>query len=506
MKLLYSTFDKIVFRSASNVTGGNGEIFLNERPHPAPAAAGGHRVHSERVAAALLLLAILFACGVGATEPESGPDGRTETFRLTTVYAAGMATVPTFRRALGYTMHHGGDVTTADKSNGHDKHADQPGARLPRPWIPVDLSVAPNGELWLIQRLQQSPDFDDMSECPVDAKRPADCEALLGSTVTLRQPQAAKAASVANGRATLVIDYNAWHFMRRPSAIAFGAAQVWLEPNDPGAMHDKRRLLDKRVAFKNTFATCAEHRTANFSDQPFFIGPTLWTADPAIYNGTKGAYDWSNGAHLDMVHGTAYCMGIAFERDTRYWTFNGNFGALDLYDFGAPHFPGHYYHNNATVTRYRFGDNALTRLPNVPSNMVLVGNDLFIADSGNGRLVAFDTAAKGRFAEFHFSLPPELQRIQVLEGVPLRDIASRQTLGKLWGEEVAPSGLALLNKQTLALANHASGHITLLDLDGKVLRTIDTGLGKGIGGMTALGGALYFAHMVTRKVYRLEIK
>ncbi len=504
MKLLHSTLDKIVFRSTSNVAGSNGEIFMNEPPHAAPAAAGGNRFAFKRGAAALLL-AMLFASGVRAAEPASRPDGKTETFRLTPVYAAVMHTKPMFRRALGHTMHHGGDVTT-DKSDKHDEHAGQPNARLPRPWIPVDLSVAPNGELWLIQRLEQSAGFDDMTECPVDAKRPADCEALLGSTVTLREPQAVEAASAANGRATLIIDYNAWHFMRRPSAIAFGAGQVWLEPEDPGAIHDTRRLLTKRAAFKRTFATCAEHRTANFTDQPFFIGPTLWTADLAIYNGTKGAYDWSNGAHLDMVHGTAYCMGIAWERDTRYWTFNGTFGTLDLYDFGAPHLPGHYYHANAAVTRYRFGETPLARLPNVPSNMVLVGKQLFIADSGNGRLVAFDTAAKGRFAEFHFSLPPELQRIQVLEGVPLRDIASRQTLAKLWGEQVEPSGLAWVDKQTLALANHASGHITLLDLDGKVLRTIDTGLGKGIGGMTAMGGALYFAHMGTRKVYRLEIK
>lgn len=481
--------------------GGNGEIIINKPPHPASTAAGVHRVASERGTAALLL-AILFASGVGATELESGPDGSSETFRLTTVYAAEMHTEPAFHRAIGYTMHHGKNVSKANKS---DIHPNRKSARLPRAWIPVDLSMAPNGELWLIQRLQQSPGFDDMTECPLDDSRPSDCEGLLGSTVALRQPQAAEPASAANGRAKLVIDYNAWHFMRRPSAIAFGSPEIWLEADDPGAIHDGRRLLDKRVAYTDTFATCAEHRTANFSDQLFFIGPTLWSVDPTIYNGSKGAYDWSNGAHLDMLHGTAYCMGIAFERDTRYWVFNGHFGTLDHYDFGAPHYPGHHYHGDATATRYRFGEKPLTRLPNVPSNMALAGKDLFIADSGNGRLVAFDTTAKGRFAENHLSLPPEMLRIPVHEGIPLREIASRQTLSKLWGDDVAPSGLALLNTQILALANHASGHVTLLDLDGTVLRNIDTGLGKGIGGMTALDGALYFAHMVTRKVYRLEI-
>lgn len=472
-----------------------------DRCHPARAAAGGRRRVSRRGVA--LLLTVLFGGAAGA---EPAPADDAGGLRPAVVYEAGIHSKPTFRRSLGYTLHHGESIAKQDKSGKHARHADKASGRLPRPWVPVDLAVAPNGELWLIQRLQRSPGFDDVDECPVDETRPHDCEALLGSTVTLREPQAGPPASASNGRATLTIDFNAWHFMRRPTAIAFGARQIWLEPDDPGAMHGKQRLLKKRVAFTDTFATCAEHNTANFTDQPFFIGPTLWTADPAIYNGANGTYDWSNGAHLDMLHGTAYCMGLAWERDTRYWAFNGKFGTLDHYDFGAPHFPGHYYHANSTVDRYRFGETPLARLPDVPSNMVLSGNTLFIADSGNGRLVAFDTTAKGRFVELHHSLPPELQRIQVLEGVPLRDIAARQTLAKLWGEQVAPSGLAQLDKRTLALANHASGHITLIDVDGKVLRTIDTGLGKGIGGMTSRDGVLYFAHMEKRKVYRLDLR
>lgn len=468
-------------------------------PHNPEVSVAHFGVH--RTAAVAWLLAILCAGGAGASEPEH----QTETFRLSMVYAAGLHTQPTFRRALLNTLHHGENVSAAENLE-HDKHRDQATGRLPLPWIPVDLSVAPNGELWVIQRLQQSPDLNDMNECPMDPTDAADCEALLGSTVTLSRPQATQPASAANGRATQIIDYNAWHFMRRPSAIAFGAEEVWLEPDDPGATYGRRRLLDKRMVLRNTFATCAEHRSANFTDRHPFIGPTLWTADPAIYNGNNGEYDWSNGAHLDMVHATPYCMGIAFAGDTRYWTFNGDLGTLDYYDFGAPHLPGHHYHGNATVKRYRLGKTPLARLPNVPSNMVLVGNVLFIADSGNGRLVAFDTTATGRFVKPTYSPPPEQQRIYILDGVPLRQIAARQTLAKLWGDTVAPSGLTRLDSGTLALANHASGHITLLDLDGKVLRNIDTGLGPGIGGMTALDDALYFVHMVQRKVYRLEIE
>merc|ERR1711974_36901 len=86
-----------------------------------------------------------------------------------------------------------------------------------------------------------------------------------------------------------------------------------------------------------TFATCGEAATGNFEDNPaMFIGPSLWSTDLAVYAKPSGG----NGSHLDMLHATPWCMGIAHEVDNVYWAFNGHVGSLDRYDFNNDHGPG----------------------------------------------------------------------------------------------------------------------------------------------------------------------
>ena len=73
---------------------------------------------------------------------------------------------------------------------------------------------------------------------------------------------------------SLVVDFNALHFMRRPSGIAFGVAELRLEPSDEGAIDPRTGtpLLSEAAVYTNTFATCHEHWTGNLTDQPAFQG------------------------------------------------------------------------------------------------------------------------------------------------------------------------------------------------------------------------------------------
>ncbi len=372
-----------------------------------------------------------------------------------------------------------------------------------REWIPMDVTPSTHGELWVVQRMARLPEFDEFTECTsrAQAGSPNDCVGLQGSTVALRDPSAMSQAS--GERANLVVDFNAWHFMRRPSAIAFGAESTTLPADDPRALDPSTGapLLTEAATYTDIFATCHEHWTGNFTDQAAFIGPSLWTADPAIYNGGNGEYSWSNGSHLDMVHATQNCTGIAWERDNVYWALNGEEGTLDRYDFGVPHVPGAADHDDGEVTRYQLGD-ALGRVVDVPSNLWMDGTVLYIADTGNGRVVRFDTAQTmtemGSFQTF------EALTGQVMGG-SAETIADAATLGALWGGVSEPSGLAMLDSETLVVANHASGHITLLSVDGEEIHTFDTGLGAGIGGLAVMDGAIYFAHMGERRVYRVDV-
>lgn len=372
-----------------------------------------------------------------------------------------------------------------------------------RAFLPIDLAAHPEGQLWVVQQMERDPAFDDETECTQRGLSgdPNDCVSQQGSTVAIVDPAAAEPASEANGRATIVMDANAWHFMRRPAAIAFGAPELVLDPSDPGAAETG---ITEPVTYTNTFATCHEHWTGNPTDMSPFIGPTLWTADPSIYNGMNGSFDWSNGAHLDMVHATQYCMGIAYEGENVYWTINGEYGLLDRYDFGAPHHPGHYDHDDGTVTRYLLPEgDELARVENVPSNMVIAERQLWVADTGNGRVLRFGldspTSVFGNFTTF------EGYPAQSIEGMAYEAVLDRATLEAEWGGAAEPSGLTVLADGSLLVASHATGHLTLFEADGTIVRTIDTELGAGLGGLTTVDGIVYFVQMAERRIVRVDV-
>ena len=118
-------------------------------------------------------------------------------------------------------------------------------------------------------------------------------------------------------------------------------------------------------------------------------------------------------------------------------------------------------------------------------------------------MVRFDTTQAGElfgeFITFEDTLTGDFY-----DGTSVAPVASREVLAAEWGAAVEPSGLAVLGEH-LVVANHASGHVTLLGMDGAVVRTIDTGLGAGIGGLAVLDGAIYFAHMTERAIYRVDV-
>ncbi|MAQ19866.1 MAG: hypothetical protein CMN30_34315 [Sandaracinus sp.] len=372
-----------------------------------------------------------------------------------------------------------------------------------RAWLPKDLSVHPDGQLWVVQQMERDGSFTDEDECTERGLGGAanDCVGQQGSTVAITDPAALEPASDANGRVRLVVDANSWHFMRRPSGIAFGAEALTLDPSDPGA---EETGITAPVTFTNTFATCHEHFTGNPTDTAPYIGPTVWTADPAIYDGTNGSFSWSNGSHLDMVHATQYCMGIAYEGENKYWLFDGANGFLDYYDFGKPHHPGHYDHSDFVVERYLMPEgDELARVPGVPSNLHVDGRTLWVADTGNGRVLAFDldspTTQFGTYRTMENTSAP------TFDGLAFATVLDSAVLGAEWGGAVEPSGLAQLPDGTLAVASHATGHVTLFDADGTVVRTIDSGTGAGLGGMTQIDGTLYVVQMEARQILRVDV-
>lgn len=326
-------------------------------------------------------------------------------------------------------------------------------------YLPTALEWNPNAsdELWVtLTRPNVGPctevDPDDVA-----------CDRLWGRMAIVR-----RAARGVPGT-EVKMDANAWHFMRNPRQLAWGS----------------RGLL----------ATCGEARTANYEDDATpYNGPVLWDSDPELFG---APYDPNrNGTHVDMLHETPYCMGIAHERGNVYWAFNGDIGALDRYDFNEPHEPGGEDHTDGALWRYAEGE--LLRVPQVPSHLAYDTrqNLVFAADTGHGRVVALDAASGSPDGDVTTYDPIDTH--VRMSGAALTEVLAPGMLE-------APSGLAF-HEGVLFVTDHATGRILALLPDGRVLRELDTGLGPNALTGIAIGpdGKAYVADMRARRVLRID--
>lgn len=313
-----------------------------------------------------------------------------------------------------------------------------------------------SGELWVVLRFGPDPRTCNDGEGP--------CEWLAGHVALV------SGADTASPSVQMKVDANSWHFMRRPSGLAWGAGEL--------------------------FATCSEARTGNYEDDAApYIGPTLWTSDPAIFAVRPGPGE--NGTHLDMLHNTPFCMGIAHEVDNVYWLFNGDAGSLDRYDFHEPHQPGGEDHADGEFWRFAAGE--LLRLPEVPAGMVYdaASGLLYASDAGHSRVVVLDTASGAITGEIMSW--DNLRTRALVTGARLSDAVPA-------GDVPQPSGLALVGG-VLFVADRFSGVITAYDVAARrPIRSLDTGLGAGA--LTALSygpdGKLYFSDVQGGRVLRIE--
>jgi sugar lactone lactonase YvrE len=266
-------------------------------------------------------------------------------------------------------------------------------------------------------------------------------------------------------------DANAWHFMRRPSSLAFGS--------------------------DDTFASCGEARTGNYEDESIpFNGPVLWSADPSIFGAEPPADSPTGSTHIDMLHESPYCMGIAHERDNVYWTFNGDAGSLDRYDFHVPHEPGGDDHSDGEVWRYAAG--LLARVPDVPSHLAYDPETsvLFAADTGHGRIVALDTKSGHDGGDITTYDP--IQTHVLMSGATLSEIVPAATL-------VEPTGLTLF-RGVLFVTDFWSSRIVAFDRRGRLLAKVDTSLPEGSIGGIGIGsdGHAYITERAFGRVLRLD--
>lgn len=207
--------------------------------------------------------------------------------------------------------------------------------------IPTDLDFHPvltKKELWVLNK---------------------DSEQTGSSTVTISN------AGESNQTSVWKRDGNAWHFMSLSTGIAFSE--------------------------NGNFGTSPGVYDANHNGGQAFTGPALWSSDPAIYAQPSGG----NGSHLDMLHASPECQGIASESENIFWVIDGYNGDVVKYDFVADHGPGNDDHSDGEIHRYQ--DFLINSDPQneVVSHLVFDKSTdwLYVVDQGENRIIKINTAS-----------------------------------------------------------------------------------------------------------------
>ena len=293
-----------------------------------------------------------------------------------------------------------------------------------------------------------------------------------------------------------VIDPYAMHFMDKPSSIAFGAA-----------------LFEGSTALN--FGTCHEsENTYNDQGDPnWFMGPSLWSSDRDIFGTSNpdaveyltNLYDWYTdlGSHLDMLHESPLCMGIAHDRDNVYWVFDGYNESIYRYDFQEDHGVGWDDHDDGIMARYAEGEVGYT--PDVPSHLILdqASRLLYIADTANNRIAILDTESGSQGSNL-YAMEPDTTHYKM-------DDAELWTFidGDDFGLQ-APSGIDLVDNVLFVTDNTTSEivafDITAEDDEDLEIDRLDTELEAGslMGIFAASIDDLWLVDAVADRVYRIQ--
>jgi sugar lactone lactonase YvrE len=178
--------------------------------------------------------------------------------------------------------------------------------------------------------------------------------------------------------------------------------------------------------------------------------------------------------------------------------FNSDKGSVDKYDFGMDHGPGNDDHSDGKI--YRYVSAQLAGADDVSSHVFFNQSDkhLYIADTGNKRIVKLDTLS-GTMGSTFSGQEPVIERRRVNDAV-LTDVVPPGLLE-------APSGIEIHN-DLIYVTDNATSRFHAFDLTGKLVRTLDTGLPPGSlnGLMFGPDNKVYFTDFLSSRVYRIDPK
>ncbi len=351
-----------------------------------------------------------------------------------------------------------------------------PAAAAPAPILAPQLGDGTPASVTLVEVLGPAARLATPRDLAFNPRRPNELWVInLADESMVIVPDVVGAPTVSERRK----DAAAEHFMAKPSSLAFGADETTF--GTPG-----------------TFATCQESRNTygDTAEPNDFMGPALWSSDLSIFAKKDPT---GLGSHLDMLHNSPLCAGIAHETGNVYWTFAGRSNAIVKYDFGKDNGIGLDDHSDGDSWRY--GRGLFKYEPGVPGHLAFDPTDamLYIADTGNGRVVKLDTKSGTVGTKLTTKEPNdiyvEMNGALIYEVVPAG------------GELQKPSGLELRDGYVF-VSDNATSKITAFNLVGERVNQLDTGLEAGSLSGMAFGpdGKLYYVDMKGSRVFRVDVK
>ena len=121
---------------------------------------------------------------------------------------------------------------------------------------------------------------------------------------------------------------------------------------DARASHFMWRTHGIAMGTNGSFATAQNGEPGDGDANYMFMGPTLWSSDTAVFASRYQNEDRRLASHLDMLHQSPWCLGIAHDSANIYWVLDARYGGISRYDFRDPHEVGGTDHRDGVIRRY----------------------------------------------------------------------------------------------------------------------------------------------------------